>query len=230
MKLINVSEIINLQAMARGVIAVALNEIVANPDHKAVLPFTQVLSLDGHQIRAEYAPIYGSHIQHAGHSIPHTCGKDGYVGELTLMLPTGAKFPIRFEEEDFGKPVPDDQIDGITEEFIYHLRHAAVDQYLIKSLGDKITELFEANDLGELERMAEGLIRISYSDHSHTITYRNPEHDIRFTMHYDDGVNLYGLHPDFHRNAIATNYVRCYIDAVVEGFISPDLQVTLTAE
>lgn len=222
MKLIAVSEIKDLRNLVRGLVSATLNDIASQTDYKSITPFKQTLSIDGHLVSASYTPIFNDNAPE------HTCGNSKRVGLLDLSCPTNVPYQINFQEEDFGKPVPEDVIDSLTDGYIDYLTHAACDNYLMSSgIAQDITDAINASDFALLEKESNGLIEVGFSENSHHIKYKDPNGQIRFKMEYDDGVGIYSLDPQFHVNAIASNYVRCYLDAMVNGFIMPDLQVNL---
>lgn len=225
MKVIAVKEIKGLRNLIRGLVSATLNEITANKDYKTITPYKQTLSIDGHLVTASYTPIFSAE----GDDVPeHTCGAEKRVGLLDLSCATDVPYQINFTESDFGKPVPEDVIDSLTDGYIDYLTHAACDQYMINSgISQDITDAINEGNFGLLEEQANGLIEVSYSENSHFIKYKDPDGLIRFKMEYDDGIGLYNLDPTFHIQAVGSNYVRCYLDAMVNGFIMPDLQVNL---
>lgn len=225
MKVIAVKEIKTLRSLIRGLVSATINEITANKDYKAIAPYKQTLSIDGHLVTASYSPIFSAE----GEDVPeHTCGDERRVGLLELSCATDVPFQINFTESDFGKPAPEDVIDSLTDSYIDYLTHAACDNYLINSgIAHDITEAVNDANFAVLEKQANGLIEVGYSESSHHIKYKGPNGDIRFKMEYDDGIGMYNLDPMFHIQAIASNYIRCYLDAIVNGFIMPHLQVNL---
>lgn len=225
MKLIAVKEIKELRSLIRGLVSATLNEITANKDYKTITPYKQNLSIDGHLVTAAYTPIFSAE----GDDVPeHTCGNQRRVGLLDLSSATGEPYQINFTEDDFGKPVPEEIVDTLTDGYIDYLTHAACDQYMINSgISQEITDAVNNADFGLLEEQSNNLIEVGYSDHSHFIKYKGPDGIVRFKMEYDDGINMYNLDPTFHIQAVGSNYVRCYLDAMVNGFIMPDLQVNL---
>lgn len=226
MKLIAVSEIKDLRSLIRGLVSATLNDIVSQPDYKSITPFKQTLSIDGHLVSASYTPIFASELES---NVPeHTCGKSKRVGLLDLSCATDVPYQINFTEDDFGKPAPEEVVDMLTDGYIDYLTHAACDNYLMSSgIAQEISDAVNNADFALLEKQANGLIEVGFSENSHFVKYKGPDGQVRFKMEYDDGVGMYDLDPQFHVTAVASNYIRCYLNAMVNGFIMSDLQVNL---
>lgn len=226
MKQIAVSEIKDLRPVIRGLVSATLNDITSQADYKSITPFKQTLSIEGHLVTASYTPIFSSDLD--GDVPEHTCGRSKRVGLLDLSCATEVPYQINFQEDDFGKPVPEEIIDSLTDGYINYLTLAACDSYLISSgISQDINDAVSNGDFGVLEAQAGGLIEVSYSENSHHIEYKSPTGEMRFKMEYDDGVMLHNLDPQFHVQAVAGNYARCLLDAMANGFIMADLTVNL---
>lgn len=218
MKLITISEIKGLRNVVRGLIGAALNEITVTADYKTLTPFKQTMSIDGQLVTASFSLIqFDEKAAEAGYA--HTC-QAPKVAVLDIGTATGTPFQIAFEAEDFGKPAPEEDIDTLTDAYLDFALLAAVDQYLIETgVAQEITDNFNAGEFGRLEEQSKGLIQTTALDNYHRVCYKDPQGNILFNMEYDDGAGLYNLHPDFHARAASANYVRCYLDAVLKGYL-----------
>lgn len=221
MKLISIAEIKELRSTVRGLIGMSLAQIVATADYKTMTPFKQKLSIDGHHVTASFYLI-------PEHPNGHDCGQSPKVAVLDITTATGSPFQIAFEAEDFGQPVPNDIIEEMTDGYLEFATLAAVDQYIIEAgIAQEIIDAFNAGEFGRLEEQSKGLIQTAALDNYHRLCYKDPDGNILFNMEYDDGAGLYKLHPDFHSRAASANYVRCYLDAVIRGYLHEDAQVSL---
>lgn len=226
MKLTTISEIKGLRNVVRGLIGTSLNEITVTADYKTLTPFKQTMSIDGHLVTASFSLIqFDEKAAEAGYA--HTCQKPK-VAVLDISTATGTPFQIAFEAVDFGQPVPEDIIDEMTDGYLDFATLAAVDQYLIETgLAQDITNAFNAGNFHQLEEFSKGLIQTAALDNYHRVCYKDPEGQILFNMEYDDGAGLYKLHPDFHARAASANYVRCYLDAVIRGYLHEGVGLSL---
>lgn len=223
MKLTTISEIKGLRNVVRGLIGTSLNEITVTADYKTLTPFKQTMSIDGHLVTASF-----SLIPEHPNGYEHDCGQKPKVAVLDISTATGTPFQIAFEAVDFGQPVPEDIIDEMTDGYLNFATLAAVDQYLIETgLAQDITNAFNAGNFHQLEEFSKGLIQTAALDNYHRVCYKDPEGQILFNMEYDDGAGLYKLHPDFHARAASANYVRCYLDAVIRGYLHEGVGLSL---
>lgn len=217
MKKYTIQQVKDLQPEFRVAISKLLNDFALGQfsgGENHVVPMV----IDGNVFEAEYSPI--SFCEHHLKEIPE--GAPIPAASIDIVMATGNFFNITMEATDFGKPVPEEDIDAITAAFVKDAIAWGVHLWISKEHQEAIDGDFDKHMTIGLTERAGGLIDVDYTNSYSYVQYVGTDGKVRFKNEFDDAVGMISQWDgDHYQEMTKRQYLNCFHHAIVDEQIYP---------